>query len=141
MARKSKNKARRAEEREPASAKPAEAEVVVDDGDEDVAAADSEINLDAVEAPADRDESQEADSASESAEAGALVPYDPLNRYLAEIRRFPLLSREEELEIAKRYQKFRDQEDAYRLVTGNLRLVVKIAHEFSRASRNLLDLI
>ncbi len=72
---------------------------------------------------------------------GSLVPFDPLNRYLAEIRRFPLLSREEESVIAHRYVKFRDPEDAYRLVTANLRLVVKIANEFARASRNLLDLI
>lgn len=82
------------------------------------------------------------DTASESGhEGGALVAFDPLGRYLAEIRRFPLLSREEEIEIAKRYTKHRDPADAYRLVTANLRLVVKIASEFSHASRNLLDLI
>lgn len=77
----------------------------------------------------------------QQATEGALVPLDPLARYLAEIRQFPLLSREEELEIAKRYRVTRDPEDAYRLVTANLRLVVKIAHEFARASRNLLDLV
>jgi RNA polymerase sigma-32 factor len=74
-------------------------------------------------------------------ESGGLVAYDPLGRYLAEIRRFPLLSREEEIEIAKRYTKHHDPADAYRLVTANLRLVVKIAGEFAHASRNLLDLI
>jgi RNA polymerase sigma-32 factor len=73
--------------------------------------------------------------------AGSLVPIDPLSRYLAEIRRFPLLSREEELEVAKRYHTEHSREDAITLVTANLRLVVKIAHEFARASRNLLDLI
>ena len=73
--------------------------------------------------------------------AGSLVPFDPLSRYLAEIRRFPLLSREEEIEVAKRYQETHDQEAALTLVTANLRLVVKIAHEFARASRNLLDLV
>ncbi len=82
------------------------------------------------------------DAREEAAEAqAALVPYDPLGRYLAEVRRFPLLSREEETEIAKRYAEHHDRADAYRLVTANLRLVVKIAMEFSRASRNLLDLI
>jgi len=78
---------------------------------------------------------------SDSEQSGALVPYDPLARYLAEIRRFPLLSREEEVEIAKRYKKTGDPAFAFQLVTGNLRLVVKIANEFARASRNLLDLI
>jgi RNA polymerase sigma-32 factor len=74
-------------------------------------------------------------------ERGALVPFDPLTRYLAEIRRFPLLSREEEIRIAKHYQETHDPADAFKLVTANLRLVVKIAHEFARASRNLIDLI
>jgi RNA polymerase sigma-32 factor len=75
------------------------------------------------------------------ADGGSLVPFDPLSRYLAEIRRFPLLTREEETVIAKRYAQFHDADDAYRLVTANLRLVVKIANEFARATRNLLDLI
>ncbi len=82
-----------------------------------------------------------AAEAQEAQEGGALVAFDPLARYLAEIRRFPLLSREEEIEIAKHYQTTQDPADAYRLVTANLRLVVKIANEFARASRNLLDLI
>ncbi|HYL58006.1 MAG TPA: RNA polymerase factor sigma-32 [Candidatus Acidoferrales bacterium] len=74
-------------------------------------------------------------------ESGAVVAYDPLSRYLAEIRRFPLLTREEELIISKRYKEKEDPADAYRLVTANLRLVVKIAYEFARATRNVLDLI
>jgi RNA polymerase sigma-32 factor len=93
----------------------------------------------------DRDVGSEAaaESLEEGAdgERGALVAFDPLGRYLTEIRRFPLLSREEEIEIAKRYTKHHDPADAYRLVTANLRLVVKIASEFAHASRNLLDLI
>jgi RNA polymerase sigma-32 factor len=73
--------------------------------------------------------------------SGSLVPLDALSRYLSEIRRFPLLSREEETVISKRYAKYHDPADAYRLVTANLRLVVKIANEFARATRNLLDLV
>ncbi|MGD0074745.1 MAG: RNA polymerase factor sigma-32 [Candidatus Binataceae bacterium] len=95
--------------------------------------------------PAGEPEELEAESAGagprEAAEAGALVPFDPLARYLSEIRRFPLLSREEETEIAKRYGESHDPADAFKLVTANLRLVVKVANEFARASRNLLDLI
>jgi RNA polymerase sigma-32 factor len=78
---------------------------------------------------------------AEGERSRALIPFDPLTRYLAEIRRFPLLDREEEAAIAKRYYETRDPADAFRLVTANLRLVVKIAREFARASRNLLDLI
>jgi RNA polymerase sigma-32 factor len=80
-------------------------------------------------------------AAAEGEERGAIVRVDPLSRYLAEIRRFPLLSREEESEIARRYDRERDPADAYRLVTANLRLVVKISLEFARATRNVLDLI
>ena len=79
----------------------------------------------------------------EGAQSGgeSLVPYDPLSHYLAEIRRFPILSREEEEKVAQEYKRTNDPQYAYKLVTSNLRLVVKIAGEFARASRNLLDLI
>lgn len=71
----------------------------------------------------------------------ALVPFDPLQRYLAEIRRFPLLSREEEHRLAVEYKEFGNVEAAYKLVTANLRLVVMIAREYQRAFKNILDLI
>jgi len=91
----------------------------------------------------DGEEAGEAESegASSAKGGGAVVAVDPLGRYLAEIRRFPLLTREEEAVIARRYVKENDPADAYRLVTANLRLVVKIAFEFARATRNALDLI
>ncbi len=86
-------------------------------------------------------EAGNAEAESAESEAGAVVRYDPLQRYLTEIRRYPLLSREEELQVALRYKNTEDIEAAYRLVTANLRLVVLIAREYQRAFRNLLDLI
>jgi len=72
----------------------------------------------------------------------ALVPYDPLQLYLREIRAYRLLTREEEVELAIRFQEKKDQQAGYRLVTSNLRLVVKIAMDFSRYwTKSLLDLI
>ena len=71
----------------------------------------------------------------------ALVTFDPLQRYLVEIRRFPLLSREEEHRLAVEYKEYGKVEAAYKLVTANLRLVVMIAREYQRAFKNLLDLI
>lgn len=71
----------------------------------------------------------------------ALVPFDPLQRYLAEIRRFPLLSREEEHKLAVEFKEFGNLEAAYKLVTGNLRLVVMIAREYQKAFKSILDLI
>jgi RNA polymerase sigma-32 factor len=71
----------------------------------------------------------------------ALVPFDPLQRYLSEIRRFSLLSREDEHDLAVKYKELGDLDAAYKLVTSNLRLVVMIAREYQKAFKNLLDLI
>jgi RNA polymerase sigma-32 factor len=72
----------------------------------------------------------------------ALVKFDPLQRYLAEISKYKLLTREQEIELGKKVQEEGDSEAAYVLVTANLRLVVKIALEFQRVwMQNLLDLI
>ncbi len=50
-----------------------------------------------------------------------------LNRYLAEIRKFPMLTAEQEFMLAKRYQEHQDPDAAAQLVTSHLRLVAKIA--------------
>ena len=70
-----------------------------------------------------------------------LARADALQRHMAEVAKHPLLSREEEHRLAVKFQKTHDPEIAYRLVTANLRLVVKIAHEYRRAAFSLLDLI
>src|SRR5713101_5876111 len=145
---------RRSADSLPLAGKPLEAEIVDDDAASVVPAPEGhEAGLvsthldeglaDGLETPIRLDNTEGGETGSEgaAAEAGSLVPFDPLSRYLAEIRRFPILTREEEVEIAKRYQRYHNPEDAYRLVTANLRLVVKIANEFARASKNLLDLI
>jgi RNA polymerase sigma-32 factor len=71
-----------------------------------------------------------------------LVSLDPFRLYLDEIKRYPLLSREEERDLAIRYREKHDTEAGYRLITANLRLVVKIAMDFQRYwMQNLMDLI
>lgn len=70
-----------------------------------------------------------------------IVPYDPLQAYLREIRAYPPLSKEEEHELALRYHHHKDVEAAYRLVTSNLWLVVKISRDYEKAARSILDLI
>lgn len=64
-----------------------------------------------------------------------------LSQYVDEIHRHPLLTREEEAELTTRYAQDQDPRVAARLVTANLRLVVKIAYEYRRSSKNILDLI
>jgi RNA polymerase sigma-32 factor len=90
---------------------------------------------------ADVDLSKENEEEIADSKEKALVPFDPLQRYLAEIRRFPLLSREEEHKLAVEFKEFGNIEAAYKLVTGNLRLVVMIAREYQKAFKSLLDLI
>lgn len=72
----------------------------------------------------------------------ALVPYDPLQLYLLEIKNYNLLTREEEVELAIKIREENDEKAVYRLITSNLRLVVKIAMDFHRYwTKSLLDLI
>jgi len=61
--------------------------------------------------------------------------------YLRSLRPHPVLSREEEHELAVRYVQTHELAPARKLIVANLRLVVKIAQEYRRAHRNLLDLI
>ncbi|GIW41313.1 MAG: RNA polymerase sigma factor [Candidatus Binatia bacterium] len=91
--------------------------------------------------PESQAEVEEEEEAGAEEDEKALVPYDTVRRYLAEIRKYPVLSREEEKELAIRYKEHGDLDAAYRLVTSNLRLVVLIAREYERACRNLMDLI
>lgn len=74
-------------------------------------------------------------------ETKALTATDPIRAYLAEVRRYPVLSKEEELEVAKRYFDTKDPVAAQQLVTANLRFVVKVAAEYSKFGARLIDLI
>jgi RNA polymerase sigma-32 factor len=65
-----------------------------------------------------------------------------LHRYLQEISQYELLSREETEELAVRFQETGDPDAAYRLVSSNLRLVVKVAMDFQKYwMQNFMDLI
>lgn len=101
------------------------------------------------------EEAQDIDELNEQLEAinkalvpssgGALVPLqkgkDPLQAYLREISRYPLLSEEQEKSLTQALQETGDVEVAKKLVLGNLRLVVKIAMEYKTAWQNTMDLI
>lgn len=75
------------------------------------------------------------------AESSAVVTSDPLLLYLNEIRKYPLLTKEEEGELALRYHKSKDPLAAEKLVTSNLRFVVKIALEYSKYGAKVMDVI
>jgi RNA polymerase sigma-32 factor len=69
------------------------------------------------------------------------VVKNSLDTYLVQINQFPLLSQEEEFKLAVRYRKYDDIEAAHKLITSNLRFVVKVAFEYKSYGVKLLDLI
>ncbi|MBP1747094.1 MAG: rpoH [Deltaproteobacteria bacterium] len=74
-------------------------------------------------------------------EKSLLIPYDPLKKYLSEVSKYPVLTREEELEISTKVFKDKDRAAAQKLAISNLKLVVKIALEYYNTYLNILDLI
>jgi RNA polymerase sigma-32 factor len=119
------------EDSEPADAEPSAAELVDEPAPSDLVL------------PGDGDDGDDEPAALEpvAKSSRSIARVDPLTAYINDIRRYPLLSREDEHELAVKFLQTGDLEIARRLVTANLRLVVKIAHEYRRAHRNLLDLI
>ena len=123
----------------------------VEGGEEADAEADADSDADA---EPDEDEVVEGEVVDED-EAAAALPVrlkagsrstsiarsDPLQAYMHDVSRYPLLSREDEHTLAVKYAETGDVDAAARLVTANLRLVVKIAYDYRRAYKNLLDLV
>lgn len=114
-----------------------EAQVIIDDSDilpalrEDEAyQAESQPEIDLYD---ECDDIESSDS--------KLVPSTPLSQYLAELRKYPLMTKEEEHATAIQAFEHNDIAARNRLVTANLRLVVKIAMEYRRAYFQILDLI
>jgi RNA polymerase sigma-32 factor len=73
--------------------------------------------------------------------AGSLAKRDPMAAYMRETRRYPLLTPDEEKALAVKLVEHGDSAAARRLIEANLRLVVKIAYEYRRAHKHLLDLV
>ncbi len=76
-----------------------------------------------------------------TAEKGLVSSTDPVQTYLAELRKYPLLTREQEHDLAIQYREQDDSKAAEILVTSNLRFVVKIAAEYSKFGAKMIDLI
>jgi len=69
------------------------------------------------------------------------VVKNSLETYLVQINQFPLLTQEEEFELAVKYRKYNDIEAVQKLITSNLRFVVKVAFEYKSYGVKLPDLI
>ena len=134
---KRKTEAARRDDDEAPSRQPAQAEEAAEregDGDDDVVMGEVETDL------SDDNVVLAVEPVATSRSTG-LDRYDPFAAYLSEVQRHTLLTPDEEHELATRYAATGDVKAAARMVTANLRLVVKIAYEYRRAYRNLMDLI
>jgi RNA polymerase sigma-32 factor len=122
---------------EDAEAEPSDADSEVEVG---ASAAGPDVAGLPIEAGPDQDGAAPASAAAAGLETTP-TDYSTIGAYLHELRRYPLMTREEEHEVAVQFSKTAEQRLAARLITANLRLVVKIAQEYRRAHRNILDLI
>ena len=64
-----------------------------------------------------------------------------LERYMREVSRYPLLTREEETELAQRYYETQDPAARQKLINSNLRFVVKVAYRYASYKLDMIDLI
>jgi RNA polymerase sigma-32 factor len=71
----------------------------------------------------------------------AVVPVTPLQQYLAEVRRYPFLSKEEELRLFHEFRVQGSREAAVKLILANLRVSVAIASEYRHTGADQMDLI
>ncbi len=67
--------------------------------------------------------------------------YDPLSVYISQIQKYKILSKQEEKKIAIEYKKTGNKDLAQKLITSNLRFVVKIASQYSQLGVQLIELI
>jgi len=114
------------------------------EADESAADGEGEGEEDIVEAAAeivDEEATSDEPVPEVAASAGSLTRLDPMQQYLREVQRHSLLSPEDEHALAVKYVGTGDVSAAARLVTANLRLVVKIAYEYRRAYKNIMDLV
>ncbi|MEO7731278.1 MAG: RNA polymerase factor sigma-32 [Kofleriaceae bacterium] len=135
----------------PSDSKAAE-DKAADDEDAEEVDEDEEPKADAEEEGADTDLAanaaapdevldEDAEEVVPAAKGRSIARRDPMAVYMRETRRYPLLTPEEEKSLATRLVEHGDRSAARKLIEANLRLVVKIAYEYRRAHKNLLDLV
>ncbi len=110
-----------------------------DEADEGVAEP-AEHEVEDVEVPAEVVPARGAPRAPKDSSA-SIARFDPMAAYLREVQHHPLLTPEKTHDLAVNFVESQDPAVAAQLVTANLRLVVKIAYEYWRAYKNIMDLV
>ena len=113
--------------------------------DDEIAGAEADEETDAFAEPSEdegeRDSVAHSGPLSKPMSSGSMERLDPMAAYLREVQRHPLLTPEQTHELAAKFVQTQDPAIAAQLVTANLRLVVKIAYEYRRAYKNIMDLV
>ncbi len=91
--------------------------------------------------PKEEEELEEIIEPESSKEDSQLIRYDPLRHYLFEISKYEPLSSEEEQKLARLFRDHQDKEAGRKLVTSNLKLVVRLAFLYNKVYANLMDLV
>jgi RNA polymerase sigma-32 factor len=107
--------------------------------DDEAVAEPGDHEVEDVEVPAEVVPARAARAAKDS--SASIARFDPMAAYLREVQRHPLLAPEKTQELAVKFVQSQDPAIAAQLVTANLRLVVKIAYEYWRAYKNIMDLV
>ena len=102
---------------------------------------DEVIEAEAEVVPSEDEPKSDGRSPPAAVQSGSLARLDPMQQYLREVQKHSLLTPDEEHSLAVKYSNTGDVAAAARLVTANLRLVVKIAYEYRRAYKNIMDLV
>jgi len=113
--------------------------------DDEIAGAEADDDTDAFAEPSEDEGERESVAhsgpLSKPMSSGSMERLDPMAAYLREVQRHPLLTPEQTHELAAKFVQTQDPAIAAQLVTANLRLVVKIAYEYRRAYKNIMDLV
>lgn len=96
---------------------------------------------DLAEAPPDSGSSEDPTNRAWNSVSNALVPATTLDRYLAEVRRYPFLTKEEELRLFHEYRVKGREDAAVKLILANLRVSIAIASEYGHVGIDQMDLI
>ncbi|MFK8137647.1 MAG: RNA polymerase factor sigma-32 [Bdellovibrionales bacterium] len=83
----------------------------------------------------------DAETKALTTSSSSLTTGDPFMAYLQEVQRYPLLTKEQEYDLAVHYKETGDAKAAEKLITSNLRFVIKIAAEYSKVGSKMIDLV
>ena len=113
-----------------------------DEGDDTAGHERSDDDDDAIDVQAEVVDTDASDAdIPASPPSSSIARFDAMSAYLREVQRHPLLTPEETHALAVKFVQTQDPDAAARMVTANLRLVVKIAYEYRRAYKNIMDLV